>query len=290
MQKSIPAVLLVAAVVLAGCNGLAFGGDETPARTVTPAAVPTDEPTPTPVPQLAPGLTGQGVTNAFALGEAHVAALDDISYTMQENFSVTYQNGTDYRQRGVVAQLAANDSRYYVSRSTLGPQIYEDGTVVYSVWSNGSRVIRAQRVNRSTTYSMPRGVDREPVRPRQLINPANREQIYRLFGSVETRVTDREQRNGTMVYRVEATNVTNPTAFERFKRQNPENFSMVAHIDSEGLVREYRLNYTATVNGSPVRVNRRARYTNLGNTTVERPPWYDEAIANVSTATTTATG
>jgi hypothetical protein len=291
MQKSISLMLLALAVVLAGCNGLAFGGDETPARTVTPAAVPTDEPTPTPVPQLAPGLTGQGVTDAFALGEAHVAALDEVSYTMQENFSVTYQNGTDYRQRGVVAQLAANDSRYYVSRSTLGPQIYEDGTVVYSAWSNGSRVISAQRVNGSTTYNVPRGVGREPLSPEQLsYGLTNREQVYRFFSSVETRVTDREQRNGTTVYRVEATNVTNPTAFEGVKRQNPENLTLVAHIDSAGLVREYRLNYTATVNGSPVRVSRRARYTNLGNTTVDRPPWYDEAIANVSTATTTATG
>jgi hypothetical protein len=291
MQKSIPAVLLVAAVVLAGCSGLAFGGDGTPTQTVTPAAVPTDEPTPTPVPQLAPGLTGQGVTDAFALGEAHVAALDDISYTMQENFSVTYQNGTEYRQRGVVAQLAANDSRYYVSQSIFGSQIYSNRTIVNAFWSNGTRVLRARMLNGNTSYYPLRSADREPRSPARIgFGTTNREQIYRLFSSVEMHVTDREQQNGTTVYQVEATNVTNPTAFEGIKRQNPENLTLVAHINSEGLVREYRLNYTAMVNGSPVRVSRWARYTNLGNTTVERPPWYDEAIANVSTATTTAAG
>jgi hypothetical protein len=286
MRRSILPVLLAVAVVLAGCSGFPFGGDETPTRTVTPAAVPTDEPTPTPVPQLAPGLTGQGVTDAFVLGEAHVAALDDISYTMQENFSVTYRNRTDYRQRGVVARLAANDSRYYVSRSISGPQIYGNGTAVNAFWSNGTRVLRAQMFNGSVSYYPPRGADRGTRSPARVgFATTNREQIYRLFSSVETRVTDRERRNGTTVYRVEATNVTNPTAFEGIKRQNPENLTLVAHINSAGLIREYRLNYTATVNGSPVRVSRRARYTNLGNTTVERPPWYDEAIANVSTAT-----
>jgi hypothetical protein len=289
MRNSILPVVLAAAVVLAGCSGLALGGDETPTQTVTPAPVPTDEPTPTPMPQLAPGFSGEGVTDAFALGEAHVAALDDTSYTMKENFSVTYRNGTDYRQYGIVARLAANDSRYYVSRRSSGPQIYSNRTVGYSVWANGTRVIRAQTVNGSTTYTVPRGADREPLPPNRVgFAPTNREQIYGLFSSVETDVTDREQRNGTTVYRVEATNVTNPTAFERARWQSPRNFTMVAHIDSRGLVRQLRVNYTATVNDSTVRVHRRVRYMDLGNTTVERPPWYDEAIANVSTATTTA--
>jgi hypothetical protein len=289
MRKTILVVLCAAAVVLAGCNGLALGGDETSTRTVTPAAVPTDEPTPTPVPRLAPGLTGEGVTDAFALGEAHVATLDDTSYTMQENFSVTYRNGTDHRRYGIVARLAANDSKYFMTRSVSGSQIYDEGTVVYSVWSNGTRPIRAQTANGNTTYNVPRGADREPLPPNRVgFTPTNREQMYGLFGSVETSVTGRERRNGTTLYHVEATNVTNPTAFEGAKRRNPTNLTLVAHIDSAGLVRELRLNYTATLNGSPVHVHRHVRYTKLGNTTVERPPWYDEAIANVSTATTTA--
>ena len=44
-----------------------------------------------------------------------------------------------------------------------------------------------------------------------------------------------------------------------------------------------RLNYTATLNDSTVRVSRQIRYTNVGDTTVERPTWYAEAIENTST-------
>jgi hypothetical protein len=287
MQKSIVAVLLAAAVVLAGCSGV-FGGDESPTQTVTPAAVPTDEPTPTPVPQLAPGLTGEGVTDAFALGEAHVAALDDISYTMQENFTVRYANGTVLNRVTIRTQMVS-DSRFYLVQNGFGMNVRGSGGL--SMWSNGERVLQARTSNSNTSYTSPRSVNGEPVPPQEAIgtlgtDSTHKEQIYELFGSVETRVTDREQRNDTTVYWVEATNVTNPTAFEGARWQNPRNFTMVAHIDSTGLVREYRLNYTATVNDSTVRIHRRVDYTNLGNTTVERPPWYDEAIANVSTATT----
>lgn len=284
MHDSVPAVVLAVAVVIAGCNGLAPGGDETPTSTLTPAAVPTDEPTSTPVPRLAPGLTSRGVADPFALGEAHVATLDGISYSMQENLSVTYRNGTSYRRLGSTAQLAANDSRYYVSHNSFA-ETYSEGPVTNSFWSNGSQIIRAQTINGSTAYSVPRGADRERRSPEQLgYSPTNREQIYTLFGSVETRVTDREQRDGTAVYRVEATDVTNPATFESAKWQTPENLTLVADVDSRGLVSEYRVHYTATLGGSPVDVNRRVRYTDLGNTTVERPPWYDEAIENVSTA------
>ncbi len=287
MQKSIIAVLLAAAVVLGGCSGLAFGGDGTSTQTVTPAAVPTDEPTPTPVPQLAPGLTGQGVADAFALGDAHAAVLDNTSYTMQENFTVRYANGTVINRVTIRTQMAS-DSRFYVVQNGFGVNVRGSGG--FSMWSNGERVLQSRTSNGNTSYTSPRGVNGEPVPPQEAIgtlgtDPTHKEQIYELFGSVETRVTDREQRNDTTVYHVEATNVTNPTEFEGVKRQNPRNFAMVAHIDSRGLVRELRANYTVTVNDSTVRVHRRVRYTNLGNTTVERPPWYDEAIGNVSATT-----
>ena len=89
MDRSVRiAAVLVLAVVLAGCNGLALGGDGTPTRTVTPAAVPTDEPTPTPRPELAPGLTGDGVVDPFALGNAHASVFDGSSYTLQEMLTV----------------------------------------------------------------------------------------------------------------------------------------------------------------------------------------------------------
>ena len=288
MHKATLVVLFAAMVVLAGCNGVALSGDDTPARTVTPAAVPTDEPTPTAVPRLAPGLAEGGVTDAFALGEAHASALDGVSYTLHEEFTVEYANGTAYNRGSTDAHLAANDSRYYVLQNASG-LLFGGGAFARAIWSNGERVLVADTTNESTSYDSPRNVEGESMPPREAltIDPTKRQQLYAYLGSVETRVTGTETRNGTTLHRVESTNVTNPAAFE-VQWTDPRDLSLVAFVDSRGLVHEYRLGYTASLDGAPVEIHRHVRYTNLGNTTVERPSWYDAAIANVSTATTAA--
>ncbi|WP_256687381.1 DUF7537 family lipoprotein [Halococcus qingdaonensis] len=286
MRKAILGGLFAAAVVLAGCNGVALGGDETPSRTVTPAAVPTDEPTPTAVPRLAPGLTEGGVTDAFALGEAHASALDNTSYTLHESYAIEYANGTAYNRGSADARLAANDSRYYVRRNASG-LLFGGGAFARAIWSNGERVLVTDTTNESTSYDSPRNVEGESMPPREAltIDPTKRQQLYAYLGSVETRVTGTETRNGTTLHRAESTSVTNPAAFE-IQWTDPRNLSLVVFVDSRGLVHEYRLDYTASLDGTPVDVRRHVRYTNLGNTTIERPSWYDAAIANVSTATT----
>lgn len=281
MRRSVPYLILTLALVLAGCNGLALGGDETQTSTLTPADVPTDEPTPTPVPQLAPGVSGEGVTNPFMLAEAHAAILENTSYTHYENITARYANGTVYTHGTTHTQSAANDSRFYIVQS--GASIAIDRTDRLSIWSNGERVIVAQTSNNSTSYFIPRSSDREPLPPQEVsTGGTSSERIGALFSSAKTRVVGQEQRNGTTVSRVAATNVTNPTVTER-RWQDPRNVTLWALINSQGLVREYRLNYTATLNDSTVRVSRQIRYTNVGDTTVERPTWYAEAIENTST-------
>lgn len=288
MQRSMFAVLLALSLVLAGCSGLGIGGNETPTETSTPAEVPTDAPTQTPVQQLAPGLTGGGVTDAFALGDAHAAVLDNVSYTVHENFTIRYKNGSIFNQVTTRVQIA-NNSRFYIVQDGLGPNVSGSGS--FSAWSNGERVLFAQTSNNNTSYNIPPGIEeREPIPPQEAvraigIDPTNSEQIYGIFSSVETRVTDRTTRNGTTHYQIVATNVTNPAAFDRGR--NPRNVSLQALIDSRGLVREYQLSYTATLNGAPAQIHRQVNYSSLGNTTIERPPWYDEAIENVSTTTST---
>ncbi len=285
MRRSILLVLLVLSLVFAGCNGIMLGGDETPERMFTPAAVPTDEPTPTPVPQLAPGLMGTGVTNPFALAEAHSSVLSNTSYTFYSNSTVRYVNGTVFNQFITRVRYGTNDSRFYIVQNGFGVPVR--GSSGQSIWSDGERVLRAQTRNNSTSYDIPTAAMGEPIPPQEFsFLTSNDERIAALFSSVETRVTDREQRNGTTVYRIVATNVTNRGAFE-FVWHNPRNVSLRALISSQGLVREYRLHYTATLDNSTVRISRQVRYTNIGTTTVERPPWYKQAIENVSTDTPT---
>lgn len=284
MRRSILTVLLTLSLVLAGCNGLG-GGDETPTGTITPAEVPTDEPTQTPIPQLAPGLTNKGVIDAFALGDAHAAVLSNTSYTFHENTTTRYANGTVFNQITTRAQMT-NDGRFYIIQNGLNSNVSGSGGL--SAWSNGERALLAQTRNNNTSYSSLYELSNEPVPPQEAvkaigIDPTHSEEIYGLFGSVETRVIDRATRNRTIHYQIVATNVTNPITFD--KGHNPRNVTLQALVNSQGLIQEYQLNYTVTLNGTPVQIHRQVNYTNLGNTTTERPPWYDEATGNVSTPT-----
>jgi len=117
----------------------------------------------------------------------------------------------------------------------------------------------------------------------------DRDRIEKLFNTIETRVTGRTTSNGTTLYRVVGTNATNPVALGSATLQNPRNVTFRAVVTSQGVIREHRVSYTATTNDGPVRVDRRVRYTDIGNTTIERPAWYEEAIENVSTTTTSTT-
>lgn len=270
MYRPILVGVVVLSLCFAGCNGISFGS-ETPTETLTPAAVPTDEPTPTPVPQLAPGLTEGGVTNPFALAGAHTTALNDTSYVFHENTTVRYVNGTIADSSMIRTAFEATTNRFHIVQNETS----SIGSRNVSLWSNGEGILVAQTSNDTTSYNVLRNTENDARR--FLSFGTSDERIGRLFSAVETRVTDRERRNGTTLYRVEATDITNRGVFEN-EWQNPRNITLVAYIGSQGLVREYHVTYAATLDGAPVRVERHVRYTAIGNTTVERPPWYDAAI------------
>lgn len=280
--------VLVLVVVLAGCNGLVLGGEETPASTVTPMPVPTDEPTPTPRPELAPGLTRNGVVEPFALAEAHASVLADTSYTLVENHSVRFRRGMVYSGGTVEARLGTNHTRYAVVRT--GSQTSVPFPVIEErFWSNGNRTLVARTSTDNTTYAIARA-DGGPLPVRRALSddPTNSDRIPTLFGAMETRVVGLTVRNGTRLYRVRGSNLTNEFALDT-EWESPGNVKLVALVDRRGLVREYRLHYTASFDGDPVRVSRRVRYTNVGSTTVERPSWYGAAVRNVTAATTNGT-
>ncbi|WP_049902751.1 DUF7537 family lipoprotein [Halococcus agarilyticus] len=281
--------VLVLAVVLAGCNGLVIGGEGTPERTLTPAAVPTDEPTPTPRPDLAPGLTGDGVADPFTLGNAHASVLAGTSYTLHENVSTVYRSGMIYSSGAVEARITADEGRYSVIQtgsltSASFPVIEE------RFWSNGDRTLSVRTSTDGTAYEIARGGDDGPLPLRQVMadDPTNSERIATLFGAMETRVVDRTVRNGTRLYRVRGSDLTSTFALDD-EWENPHNAVLVAFVDPRGFVHEYRLRYVASLDGDPVRVSRRVRYTDVGSTTIERPPWYEAAVRNATTTSSNVT-
>jgi hypothetical protein len=58
----------------------------------------------------------------------------------------------------------------------------------------------------------------------------------------------------------------------------PRNASLSLSVDHRGRIREYDLRYTAMIADEPVRVTQRTRYE-LGGVRVDRPAWYESALA-----------
>jgi hypothetical protein len=280
-------LFLVALVFLSGCN--VFGGGNNVKTTVTPADVPTDKSTP--IPTLAPGLTKYGVVNSTALNNAHNAALSNTSYTVLVTTTERYTNGSPRARRMTRTRVVEPVGRYYSIMEWEGPsQVFATNSTYYHIewWSNGERLLIARTVGNNSTYMK----SSQPSRRWPDFSNSN-DRFYFLFQAVDTRVVGKETLNGTMLYRIESTEVLHPYLVVGGMAgvyDDPRNITFQALIDSRGIVPEYRIAYTATDTATntneniTIRIVRTVRYTEIGSTTVERPSWYE--TANQSTTPT----
>lgn len=261
----------------AGCN--APGGDAGEAtRTVTPAPVPMET-------TLAPGLSDEGVVNARALADAHVGVLAESAYRLTANRTVRDANGTLREQLTLEMALAA-DRTYRAETATAGP----DAPVFLgrppanaTFWSNGSTYVRKLTRDGQTTYNQFTPVDgagtwqywaRTVPFGGQQGSP--RAFLSQTFRAVETTVVGRTDANGTTAYLL----VGNATTEQLDAGvDDPQNVSLTATVTENGLVRSLSLRYVGTIDGDQVVVTRTIAYRDVGATTVERPDWFDQAVA-----------
>jgi hypothetical protein len=270
---------LVVLLLLSGCNAFSSGeAAETPQ--VTPADVPTEEPRS--VRGFAPGLTRQGVVDPIALGRAHEAVLTNTSYTVLSKRTVRYLNGT-VRMRGTTTtRVVAPADRYYMIREQYRPAVDDTNhtSIKTARWSDGTRELVAISRNNNTTY---KSHELSLVRNSYIYGLQQGKRFFNLFSAIDTHIINNTIRNETTLYRLASTKITQPDYIPGVGSvyKNPRNLTFHALIDSHGLVHKYRLAYTATFKktnrSTPVRIERTVRYTRIGNTTVERPPWYRAA-------------
>ena len=282
--RGLLSLLLVVCVVLAGCNGV-FGGDTQETSTLTPAAVPTDEPTRTPLPQLAPGLTGEGVVNASALAAAHHATLEDTSYTARRTVTYRTPNGTPVRRIESVTRVA-DDGRFRITRRWNGSTSLR--RVAY--YHDGDRLLVATTdTDDATTYR--RASPGTVVAQRSSVAAAGSRRIETMFVAGETVVAGRTERNGTTIYRlVPATPRRPPETATGLDRS----VSVEARVTDRGRVRSYTLVQRLSGEGADgaATIVVSTRYSRVGSTDVDRPAWYESALAatDATTANRTATG
>lgn len=275
-------LLVALGVVVAGCGGVL--SQPTPTEPTTPAPVPTPPSTPTPAPVLAPGLTANGIHDKHELVAAHSAVLANTSYTVRSSEVHTYANGTVRSSWSTTIRVSQTGTRVSGTRllSGLARMSTPGHPTRTEFYQEGDRGYMA-KMNATGTY-----YDQVTVVP-----PEEARSVPAILSGMSTRVTvlRRGTDTDTTLYRVNLVNVTNPhrvvTASTSFVPGQVDvgNVTFTALIDPRGVIHDYQVTFTYEISDRPfVHVIRRVKYRGLNTTTVDRPSWYDAAVANTSEA------
>lgn len=271
IERQAAAVALVVLVVLAGCSGI-LDGDSQKTATLTPAAVPTDQPTPTPAPRLAPGLTAARVENASALAAAHDATLDGTSFTVRETTVYRAANGTTIR-RVTSTTRVGGDGRVSVTRRWNGATTLRRSASYF----DGTRRLVATTRDGETTYRRTPATATEPIAA-----GTGRKRIARTFTVAEVHVADRIESRETTAYRL--------VPDERPSATPGRSVRVHATVTARGLVRNYTLDQRLSGRADDVSsIHVSTRYAAIDSTAVERPAWYEQAMAETNTTVDAAT-
>lgn len=102
------------------------------------------------------------------------------------------------------------------------------------------------------------------------------ESFYVALSDVNTTVTDRWERDDTTMYRVVSASQPDPDS----ALADGGAYSVAAVVDEDGAVRTFQESRRTTFDGEPAMYTRTVHMTRMGNTTVEEPAWYRQAVEN----------
>jgi hypothetical protein len=291
MRRSVlNSMLLVAVVLLAGCNFLGLGPSiDNSEIEVTPADVPIDTPTVTPRGQIAPGVFPEGVYNASALASAHARTLGKTSFTIRTNVTYRYSNGTLARWTTGIMRIDSGPpprilahSRDHIHR--LYTRHRNHSTILArDLWYGADHGYwRITYVNNTTGYhAIP-----ERIRSSDLYQLTRAWMINRTLSDVNTQV-NRLTRNGSTYYRIEGPVSRNHSLFPSNNQQNASQWLL---IDSRGVIYEYHIiTHITGPAEKPLRRHYSITFREIGTTTVEKPAWIEIARNRTEPANRTTT-
>lgn len=267
-MRGVVAVAVAGLVLLAGCGELVTQDQPAIDETVTPAPVPS---TPTPAPEVAPGISQDGV-DAVAVSERHEAALDGEAYTLRLTAQRGGTNDTAVGGQTVVktdpdADQYFTTERYPVARGPFN----QTG---FAVWYDGDHsFVRTTFATGPPEHQRFSGPVREP--------DASTPVVRDLFSRLTVTQVSREDDGSTVVR-----GSLNPVAGTGGLGQvsDSTNGSMSARVHADGYVEHLVVGYDAPVNTSAERVREEMTITDVGETTVTEPDWAENASATGSVA------
>lgn len=284
MRQTLLVLAIALSLVLAGCSGPAGSDTETESEgpTSTPSGTPADSETagdspsePVENPRAAFSWLSDSGVNETSLVLAHattvnnesayatqatqrIAGLDSDNesvtqydllasasqqrslYTLNTTFTTSSGTRTDVRTR---YREVADGSQTIYQRSAV------DGNVSYRVEANPSR-------NFSTFYQQSTGFD-----------------LTFALARFELQYDEAVQRDGVTLYRHTGDSFKPDARVQG----GATNASVTVLADDRGIIRSMRFSYESTRNGAPVRLVYTFETTAVGEATLDRPDWLDDA-------------
>lgn len=282
--------VLVLVVLLAGCSG--FTGSDvvgTETTTLTPVSVPErgtpvgatpSSPTPTPENRLLPGLTERGVTDPFALADAHRTALANETYTKTSRTRLVGSNGTLRVVERTVA-VDAGGRRYHLVETSdsspaypvqsLTPRLeiwYADGPALFRL---GTGENASYRVGMTSSLEGPVG------------DISGHDRLVGLYGTVDRWSVQQVVAGDGARILLESREAPDSDVLSLpILVTDPEDPKLWVVMTPDGRVVSHQLRYEAAFNDHPVEVVHHVEFSKVGTTTVTRPSWYDEAVGETT--------
>jgi hypothetical protein len=271
MHRAVLSVAFAVAVVLAGCGG-APGGDAGE-RTVNPALAntPTVSPTPTPQPAYPPGVAADGV-DVTTLATAHDRALREVNSTVRFRRTIVAANGTVVSTRRSVTESAGDRLGFDYVQNGSPPGADGSAIRAFAFWTNGSvtalRTADGSGVSYQTVSGQPPAV--------ASTDDSGEGLLFAALDGTNVQLAETIAVDGERLYVLSA----HHDRLNRSGRRPMENFSAVAYVTDDGVVREYEVRYTATYGSGDDRVTARTveRFRVTVDDTAAAPPaWVDDA-------------
>lgn len=237
----------------------------------------------------APGITAAGIADPAALASAHTAVLDSHSYSLAADRVTNRADGSLRSYLSMDLSLSL-ERQYHTLVATAGPaapKFLGNPPAAAEYWSDGELyLVNPDRAGATPNTFEPYGVAGRwrywahviPYGGRYPSRPTDFYQI--LFEGIPTVLDARNRRDGSTFYRIasDGSGPRSPTALEEIYVPTVASLSLDAVVEHNGLIRSLVLSLSGTLDNERVSISRRIEHTGIGETTVQRPEWYERAV------------
>ena len=214
---------------------------------------------------LPPGVSGNGVVDVDRLVGAHRTVITNQSYTWQAHERTTGLRGNPTDANVHYAARVANEStyRYFTNHRIVWRSGRPRSLGNYSEFAaRAARYAYYTDTENDTQYSR---TDPSPARVRVGDIALSAIERYLPAANATVAVT---RADGEPYYELKGRGIDTPVA-----QGGVTNYTVRALIRPDGFVRSLTVRYRIAASDRPRRVSYNYSYTDLGATTVERPPW-----------------